>query len=112
MPSILRNIFLLSISFLSFSLLAQRDIPAQPEKEKPVYDYADLLDNTEEDQTSSFDGCMSQSIYFSNYTDNDLKMIIKDDVVDHAQYQPGKHQQYPPNPGHTKTRYNKEFHPD
>ena len=51
--SILRNFLLLSISFLSFSLLAQRDIPAQPETEKPVYDYADLLDQAEEDQLNN-----------------------------------------------------------
>ena len=65
--SILRNFLLLSISFLSFSLLAQRDIPAQPETEKPVYDYADLLDQAEEDQLNN---------KLKNYADSTSTQIV------------------------------------
>ena len=50
---ILRNTFLLVVSLVSFSLLAQRDIPKKPEVEKPVYDYADLLNKSEENQLNS-----------------------------------------------------------
>lgn len=52
-PNVLKNLLLLSLSFLSLSLLAQREIPQPPEEEKPVYDYADFLEEAEENRLNS-----------------------------------------------------------
>jgi uncharacterized protein len=43
-----KRLFIVSLCLISFEGLAQREIPAQPEVEKAVYDYADMLSSAEE----------------------------------------------------------------
>lgn len=45
-----KHITLVLIAFQSLLVIAQKEIPAPPEEQKPVYDYADMLDKAEEDQ--------------------------------------------------------------
>jgi len=49
----LQYVLLITIGLMSLSLFAQRDIPDKPKEEKPVYDYADMLDKEEEAQLNN-----------------------------------------------------------